>query len=232
MTESLKAAGLPSLDHFFSLGEDAFKEIVARVTPMNPQTLVELGSGRSTVRFASALDQTRIYSIESGPAYAAETRTLLDRHGLDNAVVIEVPIRRQLFGLALYDGFDLNNRNITHIPEKIDVLFIDGPPGACFGGREAALYALFGRVRTGGLIILDDLCRKDERRAVRHWQNRFPGAFEVDFSETGHHLAYLTKIANPGFRRISTVPWSHYGAALWGYALKYSEPLRSGKPPA
>lgn len=231
MTEDLKKLELPGLDHLFSLGEDAFEEIIARVAPLAPQTFVELGSGSSTVRFASALPDSKIYSIESGPVYAEETRVLLDRHGVRNAVLVEAPIRRQLFGMALYDGFDFRESTLRQLPSQIDVLLVDGPPGSCFGGREAALYALFDRIRKGGLIILDDVCRKDEQRAVVHWQRRFPGAFDVTFSNTGHQLAYLVKVENPSFRRFTMVPWSHYAAAIWGYMLKFTEPLRASKTP-
>lgn len=220
-------SGLPGLDHFFSLGESAFEEIVTRVATLEPKTFVELGSGRSTVRFAAALSDTRVYSIESGPSYATETRRLLDQHGINNAVLIEAPIHRQFFGMAVYDGFDLGTEAKQQLPASIDVLLIDGPPGMCFGGREAALYALFDRVRMGGLVIVDDLFRHHEQRAVRHWQKRFPGAFEVTFSKTGHQLAYLTKVANPDFKRFTTVPFTHYTAALWGYILKYTERWRS-----
>ena len=226
-----KSTALPDLDHYFSLGEAAFEEIIARVSTMQPQTFLELGSGRSTVRFAAALDGTKIFSIESGPTYASQTRALLDQHGIKSAEVIETPIRRQYHGLALYDGFDFGQDTLRLLPTVIDVLLVDGPPGLCFGGREAALYALFERVRIGGLVIVDDLFRRHEQRAVRHWQKRFPGAFEVAFSETGHQLAYLTKVANPEFRRFTTVPWSHYAAALWGYVLKFTEPWRTGKEP-
>lgn len=220
---------LPGLDHYFSLGEAAFEEIVTRVSPMRPRTLLELGSGRSTVRFAAALAGTKIYSIESGSAYASQTRALLDRHGIDTVEVIEAPIRRQFHGLALYDGFNLGETTLRLLPPQIDVLLVDGPPGLCFGGREAALYALYDRIRIGGLVIMDDLFRRHEQRAVRHWQKRFPGAFEVTFSETGHQLAYLTKVANPRFRRLTSVPFSHYTAAFWGYILKFTEPWRSSK---
>jgi hypothetical protein len=62
----------------------------------------------------------------------------------------------------------------------IDVLVVGGPPGPSHPlARYPALPLLHDRVRSGGIVLLDDGDRPEEREIVRRWQEALP-AWTVD----------------------------------------------------
>ena len=68
-----------------------------------------------------------------------------------------------------------------HLPERIDLLIIDGPPWAIHPFVRGAAETLFDRIPVGGTVLLDDAARPGERVVARRWRKRWPGfRFELD----------------------------------------------------
>jgi len=140
-------------------------------------TILECGSGSSTVWFASAFERRggdgRIVSLESSAEYAAETRQRLSELGLGHrAEVLHAPlVPTSLESRAEQPWFD-----ISVLPDdldEVDLLFVDGPVGAlAHEARYPALPRLAGRLAPSALVILDDTPRPDEKSIVRQWSEQ------------------------------------------------------------
>ena len=146
--------------------------------------VVECGSGLSTVVFAYALRSVgtgRVIALEHDAEYAERTRDLLDRHGVSEwAEVRFAPLQPVMLegeewpwysGDALPDGL-------------IDLLFVDGPPGSVREqSRFPALPMLRDRLAAGGIVVMDDYRRSDERAVVERWMAAYP---DLDLETIDH----------------------------------------------
>lgn len=177
------------LDQGWSIGEEAFAELVRQLRSHAPAQLVECGSGISTVRLALALPGTTITSLEHLPEWKLRAEQLLDKYGCSNARVVQSALVKQQHGGASYESYAIPDS----VPSRIDALIIDGPPVFIIGGREAMLYRLYDRLAPGAMVILDDARRGPERRAARHWKSRYPRGFNEFYSPAGNGLLFCTK---------------------------------------
>jgi hypothetical protein len=196
-----------SLDSPWSLGEDAFAAIVDDVTQLAPQTFVEFGAGRSSVRFAQALPTARILSVESDPRFFPDTEALARTHVPDGRLTVTLrPLTWQEHGSAPFLSYAPGP-----FPDVVDAVLVDGPPRWTGRGREAALYQVIERVRVGGRIYLDDHQRKSEQQTVANWLVRFPAVFDVRFLDVGHGVAILEK------RKATAAPARSLAATVDGW---------------
>ena len=215
---------IPDLDQYFSIGEAAFAEIIKRFKAKSPETLVEFGSGGSTVRLALALPETKIFSVEHSQEYAEKTQTMLEQFQLSEQVTLSVaPLKRQRFGAAFYSTYDLSN---AALPERIDVALIDGPPGNHLGGREAVLYGIWPHLASDCLVVLDDLFRHHEQRALVHWASAFPGQFSLQQVDVCDQLAFLQFNQRASYRTSFNVTVGHYMAHLGRIYHNHFKPKR------
>jgi hypothetical protein len=124
---------LPPFSH---LGWEITGELAAflfhLVRRHRPKVVLELGSGSSTILFAAAARANaygRVISVEHDAEHRSRTAQYLqDAELSDWVTLVETPLVIRQFGdhqLAWYD-LDLLLRGMT---EKIDLLFVDGPPG-------------------------------------------------------------------------------------------------------
>ncbi|MCK0118287.1 class I SAM-dependent methyltransferase [Isoptericola sp. S6320L] len=141
------------------------------------RTLVECGSGASTLWTAAALRHRgnggHVWSLESDAAYAEVTRENLKRHGLEawatviDAPLVETPVAELGTVQPWYD--------LSGWPDDVvgaDLLFVDGPPGVTAKmARFPAVPQLMPSLRDGALVVLDDTNRPHERAVVRHWRD-------------------------------------------------------------
>jgi predicted O-methyltransferase YrrM len=152
---------------------DFLNRISKIVATQRPERIVECSSGASTVVLARAAQlnsKGHVFSLEHDPFYAEKTRAELRRHSLeDYATVLDSRLMEHLIDGSIYNWYDP-----TGLPEKIDLLVIDGPPGATQKmARYPAVPILNSRLNTGAIIILDDADRADERIAIERWKTRF-----------------------------------------------------------
>jgi predicted O-methyltransferase YrrM len=147
--------------------------ILDRVLSEPVHTIVECGSGTSTVWIATALKARggdgRVFALEDSDQYAAITRAELERLGLsDWATVVHAP----LVDTALPDDssqpwYDLSGLTL---PGQIDLLFVDGPPSRVASQvRYPAFPLLADRLAPDAVVILDDTGRPAEDAIVERW---------------------------------------------------------------
>ncbi|HWT30822.1 MAG TPA: class I SAM-dependent methyltransferase [Propylenella sp.] len=155
-----------------------------------PNLILELGSGSSTVLLAAAAranGRGRVISIEHDPQYRDRTAQSLEQTELSDWVqLVEVPLVEQQVGGRTVQWYHLVPL-LRHLTEKIDLLFIDGPPGRIQPlSRYPALPVLSSRLSTQAQIVIDDGGRDDEARMIELWRE-----LEIPFvSET---LAFLPR---------------------------------------
>jgi predicted O-methyltransferase YrrM len=144
------------------------------------RTILELGSGSSTIWFATALakrgGEGRVVALESSADYAESTRTELAKHGLgDRAQVLHAPlVDTAIPGRENQPWFDISA--LPDLP-PVDLLFVDGPVGTIAHQVRYPAYPLLAdRLAPGATVVLDDTGRPAEAAIVKAWkQESFGG---------------------------------------------------------
>jgi SAM-dependent methyltransferase len=123
-------------------------------------TVCEYGSGGSTLFFARRVKS--VFSIEDNPQWFELVTQRLQQKQLSNAVVKLYP-----FDFKNPTGFE-HSSYLHAIPDqRFDIIVIDGSEEwtqvrpACFQKAE-------GRVKTGGIIVVDDSWRYPKLRNTHH----------------------------------------------------------------
>ncbi|MDZ7736207.1 MAG: hypothetical protein U5P41_08980 [Gammaproteobacteria bacterium] len=140
-------------------------------------TILELGSGPSTIQLAEDYPKANIYSLENDTNILSQNNNKLLQSEQENATVLYAPIKTKLILGGVFQTYTLKN-----IPKDIsfDVIIIDGPVERLYPfGREAALYQLFDRLSVGCIIGLDDCHRKSAKGAVKHWKVMYGDAIDI-----------------------------------------------------
>lgn len=159
-----------------------------------PNLVVELGSGTSTIWFSYLLEAAgsgRLVSLEHDPVWVEQSRAMLLKHGFAPGGSVEVrhapltPTELPNHRTPWYDPAAILDL------EEIDLLVVDGPPAST--GRDArypAAELLLERVSIGGLVIVDDAGREDERRMIDRWRTEHPSLERVRLpGPAGSHVA-------------------------------------------
>lgn len=134
-----------------------------------PDTVVEFGMGASTLIIAAALRKTgggTLISFDQHADFVAATRRWLADHGLtaDLRTAALVPA-------ANWPGLWYRHGDL---PERIDLLVIDGPPWTIHPFTRGNADDLFQRIAPGGRVMLDDAARPGERMIARRWRRDWP----------------------------------------------------------
>ncbi|MEM1418769.1 MAG: hypothetical protein AAGH15_27990 [Myxococcota bacterium] len=182
----------PDLDAPWCLGSAAYAELRSELEALGPKTLVEFGSGASTIALSQDFPGLTILSIEAEPTYLEKTRS-----GCSDAA--QVTVEHRELAWQRHGGAPFLSYRVGGFPESVDAVTVDGPPHWTRGGREACLYQVAGRLRVGGLVFLDDYRRRGEQRAVQHWLSAFEGAYRLKrVIRENDHVAVLEKVADHG----------------------------------
>ena len=139
-----------------------------------PEFILEASSGISTLVAAYTLQQLgrgKILSLENDANYANASRELLEAHGLlPYASVVHAPLTPFSIDGRKWLWYDFSR---TSLPEKIDMIVIDGPPDRVQkNARYPVLPLLIDRLTSDGLLVLDDANRPTEMRIIKMWLKR------------------------------------------------------------
>jgi len=184
----------------WSLGEQAYRAIHDDLVQHGARTIVEFGSGTSTIRLCQNFPGATILSLESEPSFCQETRSLLQERGGGTRVEVALrPLVWQRHSLGFFRSYHPGS-----FPRDVDAVLIDGPPIATLRGREACLYQVFQFARIGARIYLDDYCRDAERKIVRNWLRAYPHELlHCATFASEHQVAVLEKIGERTTPRMS-----------------------------
>ena len=148
--------------------------IVDHIETHRPQVVVEFGSGATSLIIARALQLYgggRLVSYDQHADFVAATADWLRTHGLD-ADMRHAPLGSPASGWPglWYQPSDL--------PDRIDLLVIDGPPWTIHPLTRGSAESLFPRLAPGGTVLLDDAARPGERLVARRWRRKWS---DIDF---------------------------------------------------
>ena len=192
-------ASVLEFESSWSLGELAYQAILEDLRSKGATSIVEFGSGTSTLRLSRDLPNAQVVSIESHDGYLEQTRRSLETHGGPAKVELSLrSLRWQRHGLSWFRSYEPGP-----FPDQVDAVLIDGPPITTRRGREACLYQVFSRTHVGTRFYLDDFCRGAEQRIVDNWLRAYPDALRHrDTFDIGHGVAVLERVAGRSTRRL------------------------------
>jgi len=158
-----------------TLKPSAMSFVIQQLLLCNLRSVVECGSGISTVFLASALRSTggRLISIEHDAGWVEQTRRLLDWEGLAEQVeLIHAPLQEMSVGDITVQWY--SRTAIEHvIDSNVDLLLVDGPP-AQDPRHRLDRYPAAGFFRPAlsadSLVVLDDVLRSGEAEILRRWE--------------------------------------------------------------
>ncbi len=188
----------------WSLDHEAINRLRQRFLQIGPDSVLEFGSGVSTVVFSYLLrerfadDAPRLVSVEQSADFAGRTETLLARSGSRKAVQFEFP------GMADYEfegetvsSYNLSDEVLGRVFSAIrpSLIFIDGPFGAG-PVRAPVLPRILPYLTWPATVILDDALRDNEMRILEAW-SALPGVSVKGISLIRKGLAELTVTPPP-----------------------------------
>jgi predicted O-methyltransferase YrrM len=163
----------------WALTADAAAVLVREIALNSPNTIVELGSGVSTVLIGRMLKQAgrgRLISLDHDPHWAEQTRKHVRASGLEDFVqVLDAPLGKQRFGDREYDWYQVPEQ--LRRAGEIDMLVVDGPPQRLDPSgtpRYPALPAFQAQLSPQALIFIDDAKRPQEQAMVERWLEEYP----------------------------------------------------------
>lgn len=168
----------------WSLSDAALALVVDAIAERPPGTVVECGSGRSTIVIARLLRELHagsVHSLEHDPSWAESTRAQLAAEGLDRAEVITAPLGTH--PLAGDAGAWYSLSAIERLPASIGFLLIDGPPAGepeLQRNRHPTIAELGPLLEPGAAVILDDAQRPGEAEAIALWARDYGLRLELD----------------------------------------------------
>ncbi len=182
----LKISGVvPPFPHqgFEITGEEA-AFLTHLIRRRRPKLVFELGSGSSTFLFAAALRANgdgRLISVEHEREHARRTAQFLEQADLSAwTEIVVAPLIERNVGDRVFQWYDLD-RHLGTLSEKIDLLFVDGPPGKMQSlSRYPALPILKPHLSPQALIFIDDGGREDETRMIDLWRELENVAFKSE----------------------------------------------------
>jgi len=160
----------------WAVSADFLAQLVSTIRAREPDLIVEVGSGVSTVVAAYCLEKIgkgQIISIDHDKQFAELTRKHLEQHNLSQrAVVLFAPLKTSEIKEQEWLWYDISGLTV---PSPIDMLIVDGPPGYTQQlARYPALPFLYNRLNRDAVVLMDDGARPDEKKIVEIWEKEFP----------------------------------------------------------
>lgn len=161
----------------WAVSPDLMLVLVDEMLRLRPSTVLECGSGVSTVFLALAAAQhdipTHLIALEHDADHLSRTKSLLEEHSVSHLVEVRhAPLEMSSVEQHPTQWYaeqavaDLNN---------IELLFVDGPPeGTGKQARYPAVPMLRDRLAPRSSIILDDMVRPEERETAERWHAMLP----------------------------------------------------------
>lgn len=193
----------------WSITTDCARALYHHCEKTKPRVIIDLGSGASTVvlaRYVADVEATplapdgtqrtvKLISVEHDPTYLEITRGALQRAELEHAV----DLRHIPLGPVSACGLTGVGYPIKDVPQDVDFVFIDGPPGDS-GGRRMTLPSIAANLANKWCAWLHDGTRAAEQAAVAEWSKHLGRGFRARLSTVEDKRGVLVLDAvNPGF---------------------------------
>lgn len=163
-----EARPLPSPGSW-AITADAARYLIRWLEVHGSDVVVELGPGVSSILLTRKKhSDRRFFGLESDPAFMPVVKDLLDYHEVANYKLLFAPLQWQEVSGRSVNWY--SQAAIAQLPERIDVLLVDGPPNQTADQQRWPAWPLLrGRMPSGSLVFLDDTSRPDEWETVQSW---------------------------------------------------------------
>ncbi len=205
------------LDRGYGVGEETFERIAERIRSQGARSIVEFGSGVSSIRLALEFPEAQILSIESNREWYDRISRMRAAKGVESNLTLSYrPLRWQFHAGAVFLSYQRGP-----FPESLDAVLIDGPPTWTRRGREACLYQILPHLIVGGRIFLDDYSRNREKAIVRNWMLSYPETFAAVTLDIGHGVCILEKKAEAIRPRVTMSSFADHAIEFLGVMLTH-----------
>jgi hypothetical protein len=157
-----------------AMAPDAAVIMISLIRELRPRTIVETGSGVSTLVMGYCLKQLgegRVVALDHDVSYAEHTDAQVRRHGLtEYATVQYAPLAPVQVHGETHNWYALDRLGGV---SAIDLVFDDGPPlGAGAGLRYAALPLLLDKMSERAVYVVNYV-GDEERANLERWLARY-----------------------------------------------------------
>lgn len=155
----------------FALCPDSAALYMYLVKTYKPKTILELGSGMSTVISGKILERYeggRVIAIDNDAHWTEQTKEILATHDIKT----NVEVRHAPLEPVEVDGVTRNWYSLRAFEdlENIDMLLVDGPiDSSDTGNRTPALHLLKDKLSPNTVVICDDTFRLKWKQFVKDW---------------------------------------------------------------
>jgi len=175
------------------------ESVVLLLQEKQPVSILELGSGASTVVIAEFLRSRgtgRLVSVDHEARFAEATRAQLKARGLESFVdIVVAPLSRQRVNGRPCEWYTADWKRC--IGQPVDFLVVDGPPARTQKeARYPAFPLLAPFLAAGCTIVLDDGSRADERTIANEWAASC--GCKARFAPMGKGMWVLENVTAPG----------------------------------
>lgn len=161
----------------WSISPDVAANIISLIQEKRPQTIVDIGSGVSTLVSGYCLRRIgsgRVFGVDHEDKFAEQTKQSIGRHEIkDFAQVIYAPLKPVLVNGKKFVWYD------TEVFQKtissIDMLIVDGPPEKIQPlSRYPALPLMWNKLSDDAVVIVDDAFNPDIKKMIEMWRQEYP----------------------------------------------------------
>jgi hypothetical protein len=133
-----------------------------------------------------------VIAVEHDEEHARHTAALLAQAELsDRAEIVLAPLTDLTLSGRTFQWYDLQPV-LSAVSEKIDLLFVDGPPGKVQSlSRFPALPVLAAHLSPRAIVVVDDGAREDETKMVALWRELDDVSFDAEALDFLPHAPIL-----------------------------------------
>lgn len=169
-----KKMPMPSTGNF-AIDAQALAHLITLVEDQRPKTILELGSGTSTIWLGYLCKSYggKIITLDHLNEYLDQTEISINRHELNSVVEARLA---PLETLECHDNvYNWYSKSSFEDLIDIDLLVVDGPPAATGKmARYPALPEIVAQLSDHATVVLDDAHREEETSIIDEWLNHFP----------------------------------------------------------
>jgi len=158
----------------WAISPDAMAWLLADLQERKSSTVIEFGSGQSTVVLASYLQNRnggRLISVEHDPEYLAHIQRQTAACGLSDRIqFFHAPLKQA------GDNIQCPSYDLDVLPDvAIDLALVDGPPisNGIFTRLKPLQWAV-RHLKPGGVVFLDDSAREVEQACLKQLKTEHP----------------------------------------------------------
>lgn len=185
----------------FSISDHTLMWLWNFLNTNKPKSIVELGSGLSTLVFAifaesCSGEKPRILSIDHDQNWLDQTRSRIQQLGLQDHIDFQLCKIGDL-NLSGTDtkGYLVDSNMVQSSVGSPDMILIDGPPGKI--GRFGTFPSVVKAIGGSADIFLDDALRPAEQEIAESWVRLFEGRLDLHaMYPLGKGFAHLKYVAN------------------------------------